>query len=64
MSVHKLELTRRPVKRIPREAVEMRVDEVRSVEINMMRTLMRRYPEKAKEVAADLFERFVLQKAG
>jgi hypothetical protein len=51
-----------PVKkitRIPREDLERVQDEERSIEINMMRALMRRYPEKAKEAASEMF-RFVL----
>jgi hypothetical protein len=46
----------RKIVRIKRDVIERSVDEVRSVEIQMMRALMRRYPDKAKEVAFELFK--------
>lgn len=50
MSVH--ELTKKQIVRIPRQEIERQSDEDRSVEISMMRTLMLRYPDKAREMAA------------
>lgn len=43
------------IRRIPREDIDRSKDEERSVEINHMRLLMRRYPDKAKEVAVEMF---------
>ena len=40
------------------ETLKRRDDETRSIEINMMRELMRRYPDKARE----LFDKMLLTK--
>jgi hypothetical protein len=62
MSVHEIEgrYQYRKITRIPRVDVQCKEDEDRSVDINMMRKLMRTYPDKAVEEAAHL--RFVLTK--
>jgi hypothetical protein len=61
MSVHDIDNSR--IKRIPREDIERSKDEDRSIEINQMRLLMRRYPDKAKEVAVEMFRIRFTEKA-
>lgn len=46
----------RVIKLVKREEIERSRDRTRSIEINMMRELMRRYPEQARDVVADLLK--------
>lgn len=51
------------IRRIPREDIERRREEERSVEIMAMRVYMRRYPDKAKEIAREMFRINFTEKA-
>lgn len=46
----------RVIEIMKRADIERERDQVRSIEINMMRELMRRYPEQARDVVVDLFK--------